>query len=1124
MRTKLGKYVIKSELGHGSMGVVYWAEDPRLGRPVALKTMSPTVAGDAELLKRFYREAQSAGQLRHPNIVTIYDIDEADGIPFIAMEFLEGESLEKIISARKDLPVVKKLNIVIQACKGLHYAHQHGIVHRDVKPANIVVLNDGLVKIVDFGIARIGGGSMTRTGMVMGTPMFMSPEQVLGQTVDARSDIFSVGVILYEFLTYKNPFSSEDVPSILFKILNETPAPLSSLVPNYPPQLEKVVTRALARNREERHQTAEDMAFELQQAADSLSRHMVEIYIQEGQRSLEEGNLTLAKESLQKVLEVDSNHDLAKSLLAKVQEKMYARQRGEKISQSFRQAKEALQAEQFDEAIAHLDEVLRLEPGHAEAQQSKQMAVDRRDRVRKISRHMARAEKLITDGDLPGAKAQLEALLELDPQHATALRMLESVSKELAERERLRQVRQNTEGARTYLAQKNFAKALELLEEANRMDPMNIEVESLIRLARSGQEKEQRRKLLDQRVASLQEALNREEFDRAVALADAALKEFPEDPQVLKLHTQAGRLAETHKKRRFVDEQIQAARSFLEKNQFSSAIALLERALETAPVDARLTSYLKTVQESQERANVETLRQAAIREANEQIRRKDFPAAIATLEKALARAGQSPDLIEFLQLARDQQAEQQKQERVRQVLSRAQACLREENYEEAVQILERGQSELKTSEIESLLTAARRQGQQFEQRRKETLERALQLLQAGDADKAVVLLDASPRAYFKDEKFQRVYARCREGLGRATLVRNTVEQVEKSIAREDLAQAEALLQQALQNCPDDATLLATQSRLREEQVRFRRALWSRLLDEAKVDMGRMQYKEAIDRLASVDWQSAEVPDLAKEANGLLEEARRRENELAQRQTVIRTGPPLAVPDTAGLLSSQERLREALKGGSPPRREEVPKPPLAVPSPSMPAAGPTAPEPPAPPVTRPAPAQKPVASPAAQPAAKPAPPPAPRPAPHAQSPAVAPPAARVPAVAVPAARPKNIPVALWAGLGVILAVLAGFGVWKFSSGGSSALGYARVTAAPWAEVTSVRTKTGKDMSLKGSTPMMLELPAGKYEIEFKSTQSVGKVDLIIKSGEISQVHYIFPEVNIHAMVDELISKY
>ena len=213
--TKLGKYEIKGELGTGAMGVVYRAEDSRLGRPVALKVMSPSVASNPDLVKRFYREAQAAGQLHHPNIVIIHDIDEVDGIPFIAMEFLDGEDLDKVITAGKELPVTKKLDIIIQACKGLHHAHQRGIVHRDVKPGNIVLLNDGMVKIVDFGIAHLGATSMTQTGMVLGTVMYMSPEQIAGQRVDARADIFSIGVILFELLTYRTPFAGPDVPSVL---------------------------------------------------------------------------------------------------------------------------------------------------------------------------------------------------------------------------------------------------------------------------------------------------------------------------------------------------------------------------------------------------------------------------------------------------------------------------------------------------------------------------------------------------------------------------------------------------------------------------------------------------------------------------------------------------------------------------------------------------------------------------------------------------------------------------------------------------------------------------------------------------------------------------------------------
>ena len=1152
--TKLGKYVIKSELGRGAMGVVYRAEDPRLGRPVALKTMSPTVAGDPELLQRFYREAQSAGKLSHPNIVTIYDIDEADGIPFIAMEFLEGESLEQIITSRKDVTIVMKVNIMVQTCRGLHYAHQHGIVHRDVKPANIVVLKDGTVRIVDFGIARIVGGSMTRTGIVLGTPMYMSPEQVLGHAVDARSDIFSVGVILYELVTLQNPFAAADMPTILYKIVEQPPPPLSSLLPNCPPQLDNIVARALSKNREERYQSAEDLAFDLQQVGDFLKRHMVDVYIEQGQRSYEEGNFTLAKESLQKVLEIDSNHNMAKGLLGKVQEQIYSRQRAQKVEQALRQAKEALAGEQYDEALGALDEVLRLEPRHPEAQQYKQLAIERRDRKRKVVRHIERAEKLMADADLKGAKSQLEAVLALDPEHTSALAMMDSITKELAEEERLRQVRQCIESARARVAEKSFAKALELLEKASQLDPINIEVESLTRLVRSNQEKEERRKFLDQRLAGIQEAINREQYEEALGLASTALEEFPDHSDVLKLHAQASRLADTQRKRRYVEEQIHTARGFLQENQFSSALALLERALQTVPNDARLLSCLKTVREAQEIAEQENLRQEAIRQANEQIRAKDFAGAITALEKALGRAGQSPELLDFLQFAREQKAEHQRQERVDHVLSRAQTILGEEDFEEAVDLLERSQNELQAGEIEGLLATAREQWQRFEQQREETLDKASRLLAAGEAGEAVALLDASPKAYFKHEKFQQVYAQCREGLGRATLVRTTVEQVEKAIRREDLAQAGALLQQALKTCPDDPTLLATQQRLREEEVRLRRALWGKLLDEARVDIGRMRYAEAISLLTSVDWQAAEVPELSKEAAGLLKEARRkeearareqeetrrreeearqREAEAEQRQTVIRPIPALPVPDSSGLLASQERLRKALKGG--PRRE--PSMPQAA-RPSVESTVPASPPPiiPAPPAAPPvAPA---AAGPAVTPRAPEPPPAKPPTAPStrvsAPSPAVTPPvapapapaAARAPAVPIPVPVPvpvpaKGVPVALWVGIGVIVLAIAGYVAWRFLRGGD---GYVELTAAPWAEIVSVQTKDGKTLDVKGQTPVRLELPPGEYVIELKKDEAKGKVNVAVKSGEITQGKYVFPEVNVNAMVDELVSKY
>ena len=907
MLAKLGKYEIKGELGSGAMGVVYRAEDPRLGRLVALKTTNAEVASNPSLLKRFYREAQAAAQLTHPNIVTIYEIDEANGLPFIAMEFLEGENLQKIIAERREVPILKKLQIIIDTCKGLDYAHQHGVVHRDVKPGNIVVLTTGQIKIVDFGIARVGVSSMTRTGDVLGTVMYMSPEQVQGQTVDSRSDVFSLGVVLYELLTYQVPFSGDDVPSILFKILKEPPESITHYIPQCPPPLEQIVQRALAKNREERYQSAEEMAFEMQRIADGLKRNTMEVYLEQGRHSLEAGEFTVAKESLQKVLEIDSSHQLAQSLLAEVRERMQARQRVQKLESSILQAKEALQAEQFEDAIGLFEEVLRLDPSHEEALKCKKVAVERRDQSEKIRRHFERAEKLTAAADFQRAKSELEAVLAVDPRNTAARRMIESVGKQFAEQERLRQVRQFLESARAQLAEKNIDKALELLGRARELDPLNIEVEALIRLARSSEEREERRKLLVKRLAEIEENLSQDKLDLALAAADQALHEFQDDPQVLRLHAQVVHRMEAHKKRSYVDEQLQAARDFVQKNQFSSAIAVLERAIQEVPDDPRLPSFLKTVQESHEQSTREAVRREAILRANEHIRAKKFDAAIETLEKSLSQSGHSSELVELLQFVRERQAEQQRQESVHRVLSRAQTHLREHQYDEAVRILARALEEVKSGEIETLLANAREQREEFLQRRKEIVSGALQLLQSGEAAKAVALFEPAPKAYFKDEEFQRVYSQCRQSLDRANFVRTADEQIKKCLAAEDIGTAESVLGQALKAYPDDPTLLALRARVREEDLRLQRDQLGKLLGEAQVALGRMEYRRATELLNSADWESAGPSELAAQVKSLLQEVERRQREAsvpqldlgvsAKRPKRFTTIPSAAVPET-----------------------------------------------------------------------------------------------------------------------------------------------------------------------------------------------------------------------------------
>jgi serine/threonine-protein kinase len=245
------------------MGIVYKAKDPMLERAVAIKTINMGLDRDgAEMYeKRFYQEARAAGGLNHPNIVTVYDIGKTDTECYMAMEYIEGAELRTLLLPGKPLPVPRALSIAAQVAEGLAYAHERGVVHRDIKPANIMVPDNGAVKITDFGIARMRSSSVqTQTGMMMGSPKYMSPEQVIGKRADHRTDIFSLGVILYEMLTGATPFTGESVNAVMYQIVNFVPPAPSAINPVSPAALDAIVAAMLAKSLEERYQSAAEVA------------------------------------------------------------------------------------------------------------------------------------------------------------------------------------------------------------------------------------------------------------------------------------------------------------------------------------------------------------------------------------------------------------------------------------------------------------------------------------------------------------------------------------------------------------------------------------------------------------------------------------------------------------------------------------------------------------------------------------------------------------------------------------------------------------------------------------------------------------------------------------------------
>ena len=271
-KRKLGRYELVAELGKGAMGTVYKAVDPLLDRTVALKTISvpPNDPEMAEYKSRLFQEAKAVGGLNHPNIVTVYDVGDSGDTPYLAMEFLEGCELATLTAAGTPLGAERALDIAVQVADGLAYAHEHGVLHRDIKPANIMVVSERVVKIADFGIARMRTAQRSEGPAALGSPRYMSPEQVLGKRADHRSDIFSLGVVLYEMLTGKPPFSGSDLNAILFQIVNLVP-PAPSTAGAATPGVDAILAKAPAKTPDERYSSAAELAADLRQCRAELS-------------------------------------------------------------------------------------------------------------------------------------------------------------------------------------------------------------------------------------------------------------------------------------------------------------------------------------------------------------------------------------------------------------------------------------------------------------------------------------------------------------------------------------------------------------------------------------------------------------------------------------------------------------------------------------------------------------------------------------------------------------------------------------------------------------------------------------------------------------------------------------
>ena len=809
--TKIGKYDVQGVLGQGGMGVVYKGVDSRIGRSVAIKMMHGSFSADSDALRRFYREAQSVGVLQHPNIVTIYDLGDENGTPYLVMEYLEGEPLDKLIASRREISIVEKLHIVNQVLQALHYAHQHKIVHRDVKPGNVMVLRDGHCKLVDFGIARGGSATLTHTGQIVGSLSYMSPEQLNGYEVDGRTDVWSAAVMFYEVLTGHLPFAARDTSAMIVKVLNENPPPLSNYLENYPKELDQIIARALAKDREQRYRAADEFAFDLAHVEDLLKAQMVSEYVERARASMSEDPIR-ARELLSRVLKVDTQNSTAKQLLYQVQQLMHQQQRGEQVAALRARAEEALNKSSWEEALSLIDQGLKLDQTNADLAGMREAVLQRKSRKEQVLKLVHLAEAAQRAGELDMAQRAVDDALGLDPNDTQAKVLASALTREIEQRRRFEQL---LKSARDEAGAKQFTRAAQLVMEAETLCPKASEIAPLKNLITAGREDQLRRQRFEELKQEAEQLLAQEQFIQAQAKAEEALRFDPSDRAILSLIERAKSLQQEH----WTAQQLAAADKLVAEGRITAAISLLETAAAHFK-DPRLQAQIPELRQKQEQQRAGSARAAAITSANEACRRSDYAGAISTLERALSELGQSTELENELAAVRTAAAEAAKRSQAAELLQRAQRLLDEGDFEEVEALLSKAiAGGLKDDGIDRLLEQARQQQEEFKQGVERAIASANAFLEQRKPDDALALLEGQPSFFSRSSEFRLTLDRVRTEQKRKQTIGAALEESRRAMQRGDLEQAWQLAQDCRTRYGDSPEIAQVAGEVEAERTR-----------------------------------------------------------------------------------------------------------------------------------------------------------------------------------------------------------------------------------------------------------------------------------------------------------------
>jgi eukaryotic-like serine/threonine-protein kinase len=682
---KLGKFEIIQKVGQGAMGVVYKAHDPMIDRIVALKTLTTGLSEDPNLLKRFYSEARSAGSLRHPNIVTIYELGHEGDIPFIAMQFLKGESLDKIIDRLPNLPLSQKVGFIVHVCRALEYAHKQNppVIHRDIKPGNVMVCPDGSVVVVDFGIARLGENTMSQSaGMLIGTLGYMSPQLFRGATADPRSDIWATGVMFYEVLAYRRPFKGETPAALMSSIVLEEPRSILEAAPGTPTEIGTILDRMLAKDVEARYQNMEEVLRDLEPVWMELLHSDISILFENSQRLFREGDLLAAKSEIVQILNWEPSNLQAKILGDRINAELRRQQVFPQVKARVESAQKLLAEGRNEEAKSEAEAALKLDSSFQPAQEVVRQANAALEREREIRRAIHASKQRMAEGALTEAETQLDKVLALDPSNAAVRDQIRQVRDERQRREQRKQRDTLLNRARTFLTNLQYDDCINLLLAAEKEFPGDPEILKLLETARNDQTEQKRQALL----AEVRDHIDAQRFDAALKALDVLMEQFPSEASEKSLRTRALQARDQQKREQRLSEGKSELRALLKEKKFQESIARGEELLREIQADLELTELLEFARTEQSQIERKHRLDQSTEQIQQAIKNGRLPEAIQIAERALLEFPQNTELLTLLDGTRREQAEKEKQELLKQRLREMERMLERQELTEAIDL------------------------------------------------------------------------------------------------------------------------------------------------------------------------------------------------------------------------------------------------------------------------------------------------------------------------------------------------------------------------------------------------------------------------------------------------------